>query len=411
MTDATTSMPARQLDLRAPRASYVLDSPQSLIAFIYTGVVAASIIFVAPLLVGAMISSRGLSEQNAGLMISLETASLSLSALLGTLWLNRLDWQRVTQAAALMLTIGNLASLAAESFSTLLICRVISGLGAGTFVGLTYGALAQSRHPDRNFGLFSMGQLSYAAAALWLLPYVIDSYSLNGIYVVLTVLSVGALFMYRWMPREHGSASRSLSAVAQSDAPLRNMAPVFLMLLAIFLYFVAQSSIWTYAERIGLFAGFELADVGTALAVGAGAGFAGASFATWLNKRYGRVAPITLMISVKLTALYFLVNVEAFALFVTLICMLKFSWNFLIPCQLGLLSEIDSSGKSAVVSSFITGMGLSAGAAMSAVIVNTHSYSGVTLLSAACCLTSLVLMLVVIAMQTNAARAQRSLDR
>lgn len=374
-----------------------INNVRCIIAFIYTGVISASVVFIAPLLVGGMISSRGFSEQDAGLMVSLETASLSLAALLGTLWITRLNWRQVTLAAALLLLVGNLASLIADTLPVLMACRFISGFGAGTFVALTYGALSQSAHPDRNFGLFSMGQLLYAAASLWLLPYVVVEYNLNGIYAVLAVLATLALFMYRWMPHQH---KPDIGATAHAST-LRHLTPIILMLLAIFLFFAAQSSIWTYAERMGLFAGFEITDVGFALAIGAAAGFGGASCATWLNKRYGRFAPITILISVKLLALYFLLDNATFALFVTLICALKFSWNFIIPYQLGLLSEIDPSGKSAVISSFITGMGLSAGAALSALVVDSSGYDSVFFLSAACCLLSFLMMAIVIGQQNK----------
>lgn len=368
-----------------------------IVAFIYTGVISASVVFISPLMVGGMISSRGFSEQDAGLMISLETASLSLSALLGTLWITRLSWRRATQIAASLLLAGNLASLIADTLPMLLTCRFLSGLGAGSFIALTYGALAQSAHPDRNFGLFSMGQLLYAAASLWLLPYVVMDYSLNGIYVVLAVLATLALFMYRWMPHQHKPA---VGATGHGTA-IHQLAPIVLSLLAIFLFFAAQSSIWTYSERLGLFAGFEATDVGFALAIGAAAGFGGASCATWLNKRYGRFAPISVLIAVKLLALFFLLDNNGFALFVTLVCALKFSWNFIIPYQLGLLSEIDPSGKSAVISSFITGMGLSAGAALSALVVDGSGYDNIILLSASCCLISFLIMAFVIGRQNK----------
>lgn len=384
MSDVSTCNPAEVYQETMPS----INDPRALFAFIYTGVIAASVVFIAPLLVGGMIVSRGFSEQQAGLMVSLETISLSLAALVGTLWINRLDWRRIVQIAALLILGGNLASLFATTIAPLMLCRFVAGFGAGTFVALTYGALAQTAKPDRNFGLFSMGQLCYATGALWLLPQLLPAHSLNGIYAILSMLIAPALLFNRWLPQQH----KNITHTTGLSANLQQLTPIVLMLGAVFLFFAAQSSIWTYAERLGLFSGLVLTDVGLALAVGAAAGFAGASCATWLSQRFGRLGPIALLVAVKLLALFFLLDKQAFALFVCLICALKFSWNFIIPYQLGLLSAIDPSGKSAVISSFVTGMGLSAGAALSALVVNGEDYSQVIYLSAACCLISFLLM-------------------
>jgi len=385
MSDVLTCNPTEEKETTMPS----INDARALFTLIYTGVIAASVVFIAPLLVGGMIESRGFTQQQAGLMVSLETISLSLAALIGTLWINRLNWRRVTQLAAALILAGNLASLLAFELVPLMACRFVAGFGAGTFVALTYGALAQTSKPDRNFGLFSMGQLGYAAGALWMLPYLLPTYSLNGIYGVLAILITPALLLHRWLPHQHKNVSHRTT----HGFNLQQLLPIIVMLAAVFLFFAAQSSIWTYAARLGLFSGFALTDVGFALAVGAAAGFAGASYATWLSQRFGRLGPMGVMAAIKLSALFFLLDKQAFGLFVCLICALKFSWNFIIPYQLGLLSAIDPSGKSAVISSFVTGMGLSAGAALAALVVNGEDYRNVIYLSAACCLLSFLLML------------------
>lgn len=373
-----------------------INSPRAIFAFIYTGVVSASVIFIAPLLVGGLIGSRGLTQQQAGLMVSLETAFISLAALLGAVWINRIHWQQVTKAAALLLLLGNLGSIASESVAMIALNRCIAGFGAGSFIALTYGALAKSAGPDRNFGLFSMGQLGYAALSLWTLPRVLAEFGVNGIFVTLSLLSLGALLLFPWVPGHSQSDNLEKKATDQTA-----WVPAGLMLAAIFVFLAAQSSIWTYAERMGVFAGFTLPDVGFALAAGAAAGFAGAGCATWITNRYGRLAPITLMVIIKFIALYGLQYQNPLVLFIGLICALKFTWNFLIPFQLGLLAEIDHSGRAAVISSFVTGMGLSAGAALAALTVEGDNYGAVLMLSATCCLLSYLLMLAVMKLQSK----------
>jgi predicted MFS family arabinose efflux permease len=197
---------------------------------------------------------------------------------------------------------------------------------------------------------------------------------MKAFYIIMVGLCSAALLLsLGWFPQRQPPAA---PVIAIRSAALYWVFPG-IMLLAIVALMMSQQALWTYSERIGTAAGLNRSSIGTVLAFGAFAGLLGASTATLIGNSLAR--PVTILIIfcihiASLTCFLFTLNIYLFALGVFLH---KFSWNFTIPYQLGMLAEVEKSGKAAVLSTVVTSFGISAGAGFAALMVGDFGYRGV----------------------------------
>ena len=373
-----------------------LNSFAGLISIIFPATVAILMSFLSPIVVGGLVDTNGWTERDAGLLVSTEMAVMAWSGLAGLLWLNRLSWKTVSVVAIGLLLGGNVASIFTyQSSEALLISRVFAGAGAGTLTALAYASLARSERPHRNYGLYSMSQMGMAMIFLTVLPVLLTGRSteeagitgsllnwlgiplglgMSAFYITMAALGTIALLLSLiWFPQR----PTTVDTVIARRSSINSWILPGTMLVAIVVLMMSQQSFWTYSERIGVNAGLNRSSVGSVLALGALAGFIGAGAATLIGNKISRPAVILMIFAVHIVSLAsFLLTLNIY-LFALGILLHKFSWNFTIPYQLGMLAEIEKTGKAAVLSTVVTSFGISAGAGFAALVVGDFGYKGV----------------------------------
>lgn len=388
-----------------------LNSYRGLISLIFPATVAIMLPFLSPVVVGGLVDASGWSEKDAGLLVSTEIGVFAWAALSGLLWLNRIPWKWASLLGSSLLLVANLASLLFhESHTGLQISRAVSGAGSGILIALAYGSLARTTKPHRNYGFFSMSQMSMAIIFLAVLPVMLagenetgfisnvlhavgipTGVGMSAFFAVMLLLSTLSLLLALfWAPLRPTVAAPKLS----SDGTIQWLF-TGVMLLAIFTLMVSQQGFWTYSERMGVAADLSRSSIGTVLAFGAFCGLLGASSATAIGNNLPRPLVILLIFTIHILGLTcFLLPLNIY-LFMLGVFLHKFSWNFMIPYQLGMLAEVEKTGKAAVLSTFITSTGISAGAGFAAFMVEDFGYRGVIYggMTFAACYTLLMLFL------------------
>ena len=387
-----------------------LDSTRGLASLIFPASVAVMIPFLSPVIVGGLVDAAGWSERQAGLLISVEMGAFAWSGVAGVLWLNRAPWRVVSLAACALLLAANLASCFVTSEAALMGWRTVSGIGAGTLIALCYGALARTRKPHRNYAIFSMNQMALAIVCLAFLPVAINgnegdpnsmaavvlgalgitqALGMNAFFTTMLVLGLlGTVCVALWIP-----ARPEKPQTPEGKAAHTNWLFAIAMLVAIFALMVSQQGLWTYAERIGVSADISRSSVAGVLTLGALAGLVGASTASAVGDRFSRPLVITVIVALHLGALaVFLFELTAFT-FLLGILLHKFTWNFMIPYQLGIMALIERGGTAAILSTFITSTGVSAGAAIAAFMVTDFGYRGIVLESMLFAVAYMVIMM------------------
>lgn len=342
-------------------------------AMVLLYVLGGSVFAVLPLLVGATVELLGFSGKQAGLIGAADMLGATLSALCVSLIVPRGRWRLLIYSGLLLLMLANALAGLAQHFSALLLSRLVGGLGEGVVLTIATVSIAETRRPDRVYGLAAAGLVAYGSPALYLMPSLLSAHGLRGVFWLLAALTAIATPLVRYMPNATRVSQTSPAAVTRSGIST----PSVIGLAGVFAYFTAQGGVWAYLDRIGTAHHIEAANIGMALALSAIAGLLGALLASWLDVRYGRLRPLFCAALGTTVALLTLNESAAFAVFMLMTALNNFCWNVSIPYQLGALAQIDSTRRTVALSGVLSNAGLAAGPVVAAAIISERSVQNV----------------------------------
>jgi predicted MFS family arabinose efflux permease len=359
---------------------------------IVVGVMGNTGIYLIPLLLGAMVSERGFTDQQAGLVASADLAGYAVMTFITAVFLIDRDWKRLAIAGVTIMFLANLASTSASSAGTFAAFRFMSGVGAGILAAVATVSLGRTEKPDRSYGLLFAACLLFGTVGLWGLPLMLERTGLNGAYVVIAGLAVVTGVVSRGLAQ---APPRAAGADTKSSRQGGSLAAV-LILLAIAMFWAHQNALYAYVERIGNASGLSAQFIGFTLGFANLAGFVGASLVAWLGTRFGRLLPLLVLTTVQVGCVWMLsghVNSSTYLLAMGVIAL---SWNIINPIQIGILAGVDQQGRWLALSSTVIGVGLALGPALGAAALRGEGYASVLWLVAGLAVASTLLALPVL---------------
>jgi len=149
-----------------------------LIPMIVLGVVGNSVLYLVPLLIGAMVTDRGFSEAQAGFLASVDLCGFALSTLLTAFLVDRFRQRNIATVGVVIMIAANIVTTGIHELRPFAEIRFVSGFGCGFLVAISSVALGREEKPDRNFGLFYAASLLFSTVAFWVLPPIINVFKL-----------------------------------------------------------------------------------------------------------------------------------------------------------------------------------------------------------------------------------------
>ncbi len=360
---------------------------KGLLPTILVGVMGNSVIYLIPLLVGGMVTDRGFTEQQAGLLASIDLGGYALATALTAYLVGHLKWRRLAVGGLLLMVLANAGTTTLHAFDTFAAARFISGLGCGILAGLASVSLSHTENPERNFGLLLAAALLFGTAGLWGLPILTAKYGLNSAYWLLTSMALAAVLVAGRLPEAHAPR---LEAGGNSGGV--NWLLVGAVLISVTLFWAEQNAVYAYIERIGNAAGLDATFIGFSLGMANLTGFAGAALVAWLGTRAGRLLPLAVATALQLACLLALSGRLSSMVFIIALGTMSLAWNIVNPFQLGILSGVDPSGKSLALAATVTGIGLAAGPAMGSMAIASGGYGAILWLAAGLAVVSFALL-------------------
>ena len=386
MNETTMSL---EQDRDNGRAGDALGLPTVLAALFY-GTIAVFVFLVLPLYVGAL-AENGYDDGQLGNLASMDLAGMAVASVLALFWMKRLNWRWVGAAGMAVVIAANLACLGVDDYGTLLILRLVAGLGGGSAVVLAYGVVASTTHPDRYMGLFVVTQMVFQVAAFLLLPSLLERFGLPVFYYLFIGLaSVGLLLAFLLPSTGH---AEELHRGEADGLPVKGRLAIFLVLVAIMLFFLGQSGIWAFGELIGTAAGLDDQTVGNLLAGTTALALFGGLASAWLDVRFGRVLPILVAVLVQVAMLLFFYGEMSATFFFGVFGAFSFCWNFGIAYQVGTLVSVDTEGRYTALIPAFQGAGLALGPAVAGLFLSGEGYYSVNVISGIALLAYLALIL------------------
>ena len=375
---------------------------RKLLPAIVVGVMGNTGIYLIPLLLGAMVSDRGYTEQQAGLIASADLGGYAVMTFITAMFLIRRDWRRLALVGVAIMFAANLASTAVASAGAFAAVRFLSGIGAGMLAAVATVSLGQTENPDRSYGLLFAASLLFGTAGLWGLPLLLERTGLDGAYVFIAALAV--LVGLLTFGLQQGVPPSDASDATGAPRPRPVLA--VLILLAITLFWAHQNALYAYMERIGNASGLSAQFIGFTLGLANLTGFAGAALVAWAGSRFGRLIPLLLSTAIQLVCVWALSGTVSSVGYLVAIAVISLSWNVVNPMQIGVLAGVDRGGRLLALSSTVIGVGLAIGPALGAAVLRGADYSLVLWLVAGLAVASLLLALPVLGPARAAERAR-----
>ena len=366
-----------------------LNSIRSLVAANYLGSIGALTIVILPGIVGVIADSLQLGPAQVGLVMSADIITMAAAMGITAFMIHKSNWRVLAVAALAVLLAGTLLSIQADSYQSMVIARLIAGIGEGMSVSVAFAIFGGTRNPDRQFGIYLVVILSVAASMLFFIPALLVAGGKAYVFAVISLLVAINFIFIHWLPISHGEEHRSLIKEEQSLPYVL----VGLGLATVFLYFMAQGEAWAFMERIAADAGLAGQTIGNSLALSNIGGIAGALIAALVSIRFGRAWPIIISAVISIYGLVLLLgDINALSFGMATMCYL-FAWNLTQPYFSGIMAELDPKGRVVVMMGAVQTAGLGLGPGVIGLMIRDNDFSAVSILGIALILLSMITVL------------------
>ena len=343
-----------------------IDHASTILAIAILAAVTPAPAVLGPLLVGVYVTDLGFTPQQGGYLIAAELIGAALSTLSTLFLIGRVSWHKLLYSCILIIIAGYLISFMLTSLEMLIPVRFISGLALGTIMTLTIVVSGMMKDQERAFGFWSLGQIIFAVAGFALLPNILPDIGVKGFFLMMAAFMTFLLFPVRFMPakgrEEHHKGLSSIPIKSKKLAPVG--------LFALLLFYTAIGGVWAYVERIANQAGFQADTIGYILSLSSILGVAGAGAATWISKKFGRMLPAIIGYLMIGLSMFLLFGLESVIFYVIASFAFKFAWWFTSPYLLANMTNLDPSGRIAILVNFVVACGMGLGPAIAATVLD-----------------------------------------
>ncbi len=326
---------------------------------------------ILPLLLGSVQDGLGFSDKQLGFLTSAYFVGFTLSTISAYYWVRKTHWQKGATLLTVLTLLVCVLLMLTQKFSLYLF--LVALLGASTSavyaIGTTY--LGDTENPARSYG-FKIGAEAALGAILLLFlpPLVVAQWGLQGLLVsMLVVFFILSLSIF-WLPAKGIKDSDEFQAGIEDGDNL--IVPIILSLVALFIFFAGISALWAFIERIGNDAGFDAADIGTALSISLVFAMGGSFFAGGIGDRFGFLTPVVAAFIVLIAGLFALQGVGYNYYFIG-VCLFALAYGFALPVQVTIVSCFDANGEFVVLTAVSIALGGIVGPAVAGFLKSADS--------------------------------------
>ncbi len=342
-----------------------------------------------PVIVGALADAYGFSATRLGTIISMGLLGALLSLMTSPLWVNRLNHKIAVATGALI----SLAAIALFSQTTvypgILICITLLGFGMGIIYVPALAGLAAAKDPTRGFAVALSTQVIVAGVSMFVIPvFLLPTLGFNGLLIFFALFTLGLFPTLPFVQNRVLPESRPASAHSINYTP-------FFGLLAMCVVFVGLNGAYAFLERAGNYMGLNAETIGSAFALAAIAGAAGAIAAGMLSTRLSVANALAL--SLGLLLIYALI-LEVATLpwqFATALLLLNLGWNFSLPFAMSTITRSDPTGQAAGLIPAAQLLGGVLGPVFASLLISNFGFYAVNLQLITLCLCGFALFTVI----------------
>ena len=383
-------------------ADYSPDARSSIVAAVLLGIVANISFIIQPGLVGGFVEGLGLGEQQAGELAAAEMFGIAIATVVLSLASLKVNWRASFLFFSLVAIAGNFVSAYMVEFTDLVLARLLSGLGHGGLISLSFSAIGLTSKTDRNIGIYLAVLLSYGAVGLLVMPSLMALVGLKGIFIGFAAVVLVGIGLVGYLPDQ----AKNEGDVPEAAEPL-NIKLLLPALLGYLAYNISQGIVWAYLFLIGVSNGLGEQVVANALFVSQVFGVVGALIAIVVSARVvGRFAPLTIGILGGAVFIALLLLKVDYFIYLVAVCGFNLMWNKVLPFILAAISDFDLRGRVMPFALAIQMFGLAVGPYIASQIVGDGNYRAVELASIFFFVLGYILLIVPIMMRKKQQRLE-----
>lgn len=373
-----------------------VNAPGTIASAVVLGTIGVLSFIVQPGLVQGFVSELGLREAAANDLAFAEMLGVAIAACVAAVISRGMSWRMIVAASLVLAVLGNVGSAAAPDHFLLQVSRVVTGLGEGGVISLSFTVIGLTTKPERNLSVYLVLLLTYGAVGLWAMPAAFDLIGLDGVFVFWAMLTVASLVTVRWLPRTApGRAERSPTA-ANVGVPMLVVA-----MLAVLIYNIAIGVAWANLFLIGMEIEPDEQAIANALLLSQFVAIFGALVPVFMERRLGRWLPLSVGAFGGALCIALLLGEPSYLVFTIAVCGFNFLWNFFMPFLLSSVGDMVVDGEVISVAIALQMIGLGGGPFVAARILD----AGGTFQTIE--ITSIVLLLASFLLLAVAKRARR----
>jgi len=371
----------------------------AIVASIAVAVVGWAVFMGLPILVGALVDYRGFTEEQVGYLASADLGGMFISSVIVSLYVARMDRRFWVTVGILVAVIADVAAIYSYDFASMMLIRIVAGIGAGFCYSIALANLAATTETARNFSFLIFTFVSVNFLELYSLEIISDRWGVGGIFVTFIIINLICLMAWPFLPRgkygdEHAhSKAEGEYAIATGHMPDGEAAGArpfnlavlgTLCLTAIACFYIMVGAFWAYIERMGVQAGFEDNFIAAALSITTLLSVLGCFVAYKVSRKRGQSKPLLAApVLIAVVLIWLGLNTVAFT-FVAVLMIYQLLWNGVDIFQLGTISNIDHSGRYIALVPAAQGLGQTMGPSVAGYMVGLgFGYSAVMNLCAA----------------------------
>src|SRR3974390_1780202 len=185
--------------------------------------IAATTLFLMPVLINSLQMKAGLSGRAAGWGLSMELVVSAFTTFILCARLRSHSARSWALFGGLLAVAGTALTLVSPSVAVLFVARISAGIGAGIVGAEATSVLSRGIEREKLIAIATIASIANAAIWLALIPYMVDALGYRGPYVCLLLVCVTGTYLLRRLP--------SVSNRPRSDQPALespfSSAPVF----------------------------------------------------------------------------------------------------------------------------------------------------------------------------------------
>ena len=318
----------------------------AMLGAIFAGVAALLVVNALPALVTVIASGLDWDDRALGLLSSADVAGITLGSLAGVPLVRRARLRTVVIAAALALVLADVGCAASDVRALIVAFRFAGGLASGLILAACY-AIYSDTHPQRNFAIFSIGQMVSGFIAVTALPLLAARYGWRSGFIAFALFS--ALAIPLALPLPARAFVKQAPAQRASDGGGSGVA-VWLAVAGVIVFVIGEGAVWTFMERMGAASGVPARDVNTAVSACTLAGLLGAAVMMFPSNRLGVALPL-IASTVLSTAAVAAMRSPIPAVYIASLCAFNFAWLAFSTVQFAVIAHADRAGTATVAMS------------------------------------------------------------